>query len=490
MWQIAFFALNNTATNIYLFAMGFVTYYATGIAGLSVLIVSTVLTAMRAFDAVTDPIIGFIVDRTETRFGKFRPIMVLGNIVLAVSFLLMFTLTHELPLAAQLPFFVLIHAIYILGYTMQTTMTRAAQTVLTNNPKQRPLFTIFDSVYNILLFTGGQLFVAAYLVEKYGDFTLGFFAELNTIVVTASAIFTVLAVIAIRSKDQKEFFGLSDFAPKVRFRDYWPILKNNRPIRMLVLAASTDKLAGQVMQQQVAQVMFFGIILGNFALSGTVSMIAIAPSLLITYLGVMYARKRGLKRTLVAASWAGVIAFTTLFVLFYLFDPQEFTLAEFGVLTVVFLALYSVGRGVSTLGPSIVIPMIADVADYETYRTGRYVPGMLGALFSLVDKAVSSLAPAIVGGLVAVIGFRDEFPTVDDTLTDGLLFVGLLAILGIPVLMWLVSIIAMKFYELDSERMEEIQAEIAKTKEEILEGKERREKYGTSVKGEDPEKKE
>ena len=47
--------------------------------------------------------------------------------------------------------------------------------------------------------------------------------------------------------------------------------------------------------------------------------------------------------------------------------------------------------------------MTADCADYEVYRTGKYVPGMMGTLFSLVDKLISSFAPLLTGVAFAAI---------------------------------------------------------------------------------------
>ncbi|WP_058306531.1 MFS transporter [Gracilibacillus massiliensis] len=466
-WQIALFALNNTATNLYLFAMTFVTYYATGIAGLTVVVVSTILASMRAFDAITDPIIGFIIDKTETKFGKFRPIQLIGNVVLLTSFIAMYSI-HHLPDNLQLIGFIVTHAIYILGYTMQTSVTRAAQTVLTNDPKQRPLFTIFDSIYNASLFSLGQIYVSSYLVGKHGeDFPMPLFVELNTLVVIVSLTFTILAIIAIRSKDRKEFYGLADINVQTRFRDYWPVLKKNRAMQMLVISASTDKLAAQAMQQQAVNVMLFGILLGNFALSGTINLIILVPSLLITFLGVGYARKTGLKKSLVRFSWVGVISFIAIIGLFMVVDdPQVANFESIGFVTILFLILYSIGRGVSTLTPSIVIPMIADASDYETYRSGRYVPGMMSALFSFVDKLVSSLAPAVVGFMVAIIGYQNEFPQIGETLTPDLFVMTLVLAFGIPIAGWLISILAMKFYPLDEHKMKEIQEEIAKVKEE------------------------
>ena len=72
-WRLGLFALNNTATNIYMFTMGYISMYATGIAGLMVTVVGFILTAMRMFDGVTDPIVGFLIDKTDGKFGKFRP---------------------------------------------------------------------------------------------------------------------------------------------------------------------------------------------------------------------------------------------------------------------------------------------------------------------------------------------------------------------------------------------------------------------------------
>ncbi len=464
LWKIGFFALNNTATNFYLFAMGFVAYYATGIAGLTVVVVSTILTAMRLFDGVTDPIIGFVIDKTESKFGKFRPLMILGNIILAGSVIIMYSVTHLLPTNLQLLFFIFIYAIHIIGYTLQTAVTKAAQTVLTNHPKQRPLFSIFDATYNVGLFTGMQIVVASYLVPKYGGFEMGLFLELNAYAIIASAVFTVLAVIGIWDKDRKEYFGLAEQTVETKFRDYWPILKGNRPLQMLVISASSDKLAGSIVRQPAVHIIFFGIMMGNYALSGTVSLVTLIPTLLLTFLGIGYARKRGLKKSFVAGTWLALIPFSILLVMFFFIDATQISLTSLNLVTIVFLVLYCIGLGFGSLTGNMVIPMIADCSDYETNKTGRFIPGMLGTLFSFVDKLISSLAATIVGVALASIGFREQFPQVDDSLTTSLLMIGLLLKFGFPILGWITSLIAMKFYPLDDVKMKEIQAAIAEVK--------------------------
>ena len=96
-WQLLLFVFNNTASNIYLMTMMYVSYYANGVAGLGVAFVSNVIMFSRAWDGVTDPLIGFVVDRTNGRFGKFRPFMFIGNVIMLGTVVLMFTTTHLIP---------------------------------------------------------------------------------------------------------------------------------------------------------------------------------------------------------------------------------------------------------------------------------------------------------------------------------------------------------------------------------------------------------
>ncbi|MFS0820130.1 MFS transporter [Bacillus sp. 1P02SD] len=465
LWEIGFFALNNTATNLYMFIMMFVSYYAAGIAGIGVVVVSTILTSMRIFDGITDPIVGYMVDKTEGKFGKFRPFMIIGNIILAGSVLVLYNVTHLIPESFRLLFFILIYAIHIIGYTCQTSVTKAAQTVLTNDPKQRPLFAVFDGIYNTLLFTGGQVYVASYLIKKYGgDFNMGLFTELNTIAMILAGVFTVLAVIGLTSKDKKEYFGLAEETVQTKFRDFWPILKKNKPLLKLITAVTVDKLAFSLLRHAVVVVMLFGILIGDYGLSGTISMITIVPTLLITFWAVAKARKTGMKKAFLFSTWIALGTFIALMAMFIMIDGSTISLSNLGLATILFIVLYTLALGFGQVPSTLVNPMIADVSDYETSTSGRYVPGMIGTMFSFIDKLITSLAPAIVGFAVALIGFKDAFPTVKDVLTPELKVVTIILAFGIPALALTISGLIMSRYELDGTKMEEIQAKIAAKK--------------------------
>ena len=104
LWRIAGFALNNTATNLYLMFMNYVSFYLLGFVGVGMVMASSFTMAMRIWDGVTDPFIGYMVDKTNGKFGKNRPFMVIGNIILAASSFIMFHFTHKLPEVNCTPF--------------------------------------------------------------------------------------------------------------------------------------------------------------------------------------------------------------------------------------------------------------------------------------------------------------------------------------------------------------------------------------------------
>lgn len=132
-----------------------------------------------------------------------------------------------------------------------------------------------------------------------------------------------------------------------------------------------------------------------------------------------------------------------------------------GIESLLFIALWSLGKGVQGASGALTINAIVDCADYETYRTRRYVPAMMGTMFSFIDKLVSSLANTIIGLVVFLIGYRNAFPQIGDPYTEPLFYVATFLFLGMPILGWIASLIALKFYPLSREKMEEIQKEIA-----------------------------
>ncbi|TDO93943.1 Na+/melibiose symporter-like transporter [Halanaerobium saccharolyticum] len=458
-WQIAFFALNNTATNTAFVLIMYYAFFTQNVLGLSAAIVGGIATAMRMFDGFTDPVIGFILDKTDTKFGKYRPFMLAGNIILVVMIIALFNVPPEWSAQTKYIVTALLYGLAIIGYTFQTSCTKGAQAALTNDPAQRPLFTFFDAIYNTLLFAGATWFIMTYMAPKYAQNVNdpALWSTVSVIFMAASFVMTVLAIIGIWSKDRTEYFGLAENAVEIKFKDAWEVLKNNRPLQMLIVAASTDKLA--LTARRAGFVYFFSNILYNTALQGTFSVWVMAPAILVTYLGVKYAEKVGLKNAFVKLTWMGTALIVVLLVITPMLAEGELTTGVL-ILLVVLGAQYSV----SQLAGNIVIPMIADCTDYESCRSGRFMSGFIGTIFSFVDKMISSLGTVIIGFSIALAGYGGQKIPPNSPVSQSLEIAILFIVFGLPLIGHVASLIAMKFYPLDAEKMAEIQDEIEEKK--------------------------
>ncbi|MBR5127658.1 MAG: MFS transporter [Roseburia sp.] len=477
LWRIGCFALNNTSTNLYMFLMNYVAYYLAGWVGVGTVLAGSFSMIMRIWDGVTDPFVGFMVDKMDGKFGKNRPFMVIGNVILCVTSFILFHVTHLLPMAARFPFFIVVSCIYYLGYTAQCVVTKSAQTCLTNDPKQRPLFAIFDGIYNTILFAGLAV-VAANLGVKYGGFTNdpAVFHELWMMFATISFVFMCIAVFAIAPKDRKEFFGTGQ-SQKIGLKDYWDTLKGNRAIQMLVVSAGTDKLAMQMKGNSAMMIVLCGFMVGDYALSGTITGMISIPTMVLMMFGVGgLATRLGQRKAMLIGSWGGIIINALLIALWLLGDYSTFSAGNgavnWGFFSIAYIVLNVLLGGFTGISGNIVIPMTADCADYEVYRTGKYVPGLMGTLFSFVDKLISSFAPMLISVAFAAIGFTESLPDLkhieainaNPEWKQTTFLVTLALLYGSVIIGNLCNVVALKFYPLTKEKMEEIQEKIAEIK--------------------------
>lgn len=565
-WEIALYALNNTSTNLYMSLVGYISYYLVGIIGTTVVFAGSFVTIMRIWDGVTDPIVGMLVDKTNTKFGKNRPFIVIGNVILFATTWFMFNIIPTIGQGMRLPVFIVIYMIYVLGYTAQCVVTKSAQSCLTNDPQQRPTFSMFDMVYNTLaLSVIIPIYVSDTLVPKFtlklsqhkdqlleliektpsllkvlestkaegvtkldiaageavnfaklsseealeivnnldgyladypkvADVALNafynpeFFSFFHLIIGGIAAVCACLAVFGLARKDRQEYFGTGE-VQKVTIKDYADVLAHNRGIQMLIVAASSDKLSLSMQTNGTIMVCIFGIMAGNYSYFGSQSAIAAIPTVVLGLLGMgVVAKKLGQKMALVVGTVGALASAAGMFLLFLLGDPSSMVLpivsltkpatwanllvganwSMFGVLYIVFWCLM---KGFSGIASSIVIPMTADCADYEVYRSGRYVPGLMGTLFSFVDKVISSFAATLVSLMFAAIGFKEVLPTAETPYSDGIFWVCMACLIGAPCVGWILNVVAMKFYPLSKEKMESIQERIAEIKAEAMKKK-------------------
>lgn len=483
LYQLALFPMNNGATNVYfVLILSYVATFGENILGL-IGFASVMVTVMRLFDAITDPIIGSLMDKTSTRFGKFRPFMVIGNVIMAVSVLILYICTPAIPkelLWARYVAFTLLYMVWVIGYTFQTSVTRAAQAVLTNDPKQRPLFTIFNTVGS-LAGMGVMQFIGPILAGDgfFGDYNASWFAVMTPIGIAVSIVLTILAIIGIWHKDNEKYFGLGGKQERVKIKEYVQIVKTNKPLQRLMVAGGGCKLALSIATNVTVLCMLYGAMMGNY--DGlylpmmVLGYVFSAPFFLLT---VRTAQKHGQKRSLMTYITVALLCYVGVLALLLLWkqgDPNwNLSFLSDGKLninlyTILFLLFFGVGYGAYYSTADMPIPMVADCADYETYRSGKFIPGIMGTLFSLVDKLVSSLSSTVVFVAVSFIGYVG-LPTKATPYMAGMNWVVIALFCLVPMCAWLLTLLAMRGYELDGQRIKTIQAVNAARKQAIEKG--------------------
>ena len=472
-YQLMLFPLNNGATNVYyVLVLSYIATFGSKVLALSMIFASVMVTGMRLFDAITDPIIGALMDRTNGKFGKFRPFMVIGNLIMAVSILVLYCLTPLIPATmmwARYAVFVALYAVWVIGYTFQTSCTRSGQTVLTNDPKQRPLFTIFNTVGS-LLGMGAMQFFAPILAKNYegGYGSAGFFRMLAPVGIVISILLTLLAVVGIWEKDQPKYFGIGgEKTEKLKVSEYVQIIKENKPMQRLMVAGAGCKLALSIATNTTVLCMLYGCMMGNYdGLYLPMMVLGYVFSVPFFLLTVRTSQKKGQKASLMRYVSVALVCYVGVFILLLLWkqDSAAFSLSLLGegglsinLYTVLFILLFGIGYGAYYATADMPIPMVADCSDYETYQSGKYIPGIMGTLFSLVDKLVSSLSATVVGVAVSFIGL-ESLPTQYDPYTPGMNVVVIVLFCVIPMVAWAATLIAMKGYSLTGEKMKEIQA--------------------------------
>lgn len=485
LYQLALFPLNNGATNVYyVLILTYIATFGNKVLGLAMVFASFMVTGMRVFDAITDPIIGAMMDKTNGRFGKFRPFMVIGNVVMAISVIVLYCVTPLIPanmMWLRYTAFIVLYAVWVIGYTFQTSVTRAGQAVLTNDPKQRPLFTIFNTIGS-LAGMGVMQFIGPIMAgDRFaGDYNASWFAIMTPIGIIVSVSLTTLAIIGIWEKDNSKYFGIGgDKQQKLKVSEYVQIVKANKPLQRLMIAGGGCKLALSIATNITVLIMLYSCMMGNYdSLYLPMMVLGYVFSVPFFALTVRTSQKKGQKASLMTYVRLALICYIGVLVLLLLWKHGDPTrnlsiMGENGLsinlYTIAFILCFGIGYGAYYATADMPIPMVADCADYETYRSGRFIPGIMGTLFSLVDKLVSSLSATVVSIALLFIGVHD-LPTKLTPYVSGMNWVVIVLFCLIPMCAWALTLWAMKGYELDGARIKTIQAVNAARKAAITDG--------------------
>ena len=462
LWQIICYACNGLVGMSVYSLIGMASYSASIGYGITTATVGIILTCSRILDAITDPLLAFVYDRVNTRFGKLRILMIAGYLIEAVALYCMFTGFSSKGMG--LPVFALLYVFYVIGYTITNMTAQTIPAIMTNDPKQRPTIGVWTTAFNYLVPMAMSMMMNVVLLPKFGgQYNQAFLTAACNVTLLVAAIGTVLVCLGVAAYDKPETFLGTKKTEPLKMADIIEVLTHNRPLQCYIASNASDKLAQQVASQAIINTLFNGILIGNMGLATILTVISMVPAIFFAAFGAKYVGKHGSKKGIVTWTYVSM-TITAMLVLFFIFG----TPTQIGVMgspsMIVYVVLTLLLNGSNMCITTSNTSYMADAIDYELDRSGRYIPAVVSGTYSLVDKLISSFAAVIATGAVAMLGYTTTMPQPTDPCTSAIFWMTLSLKFGMPLIGWVVTLVAMRGCPLTREEMIQVQKRIAEKK--------------------------
>ena len=221
---------------VYMLSASYVLYYFQDVLGVSAVAMGVILLAARIFDAFNDPVMGIIVARTKTRWGKFRPWLLIGTLTNAVVLFLMFSCPPSLDAGGLVAYAAVTYILWGVTYTMMDIPYWSMIPAFTEGGREREgLTTLARSCAGVgsAIITVATVMAVQFLGSAAGganakEIEIIGFKWFSLIVAVLFVVFTVLTCINVKEKSTAEMDAVS---VKQMFR---ALLKNDQAVAIVV----------------------------------------------------------------------------------------------------------------------------------------------------------------------------------------------------------------------------------------------------------------
>lgn len=450
-WQMALGMMNNGASMCFFMLMMYASYIGSAGYGVGTALLGLIITGTRIFDGITDPIIAFLIDKTNTGVGKIRIWLAGGWLVEAIAVILMINVLSGRGFGVLM--YSTIYALYIIGYTMNSIAGNIIPTVMVTDPRQRPIVGVFGTIYSYFVPMIVTILINVVILPKFeNQYSIPMLQTASLVILAVSLVFMILCCIGITPIDKMENFTSTTAEPeKVRLRDAIKLVTSSRALLTFIIGAAADKFAQQTAGQAVITTMLSGILIGNMQIATKISVYAMVPSIVFAFLGAKYAGRHGSRQSMITWSWACVAVLAPMYIWLSLIDMRTISLATLPMIGYTLASLAKNGTMMCVTTTNTM--MLSDIVDFEHARTGNYLPATITGTYSFVDKLISSFGATVASFAIALIGFTSTLPQPTDDPTPEIKFVALFLTFGLPILGRLCAIVAMKFNPITKKSM-------------------------------------
>jgi glucuronide carrier protein len=443
----------------------FLLYYYTDVAGISAAAVGTMFLVVRLWDAFADLLAGRLVDRTMTRWGKFRPFLMFGAVPLLFMSYLVFHVPTSFDAGLKLIYAYATYAVLGLVYSLVNIPYGSLASAVTQSVHERAKLVAaraFGSAVGGVLLTfviGAQISdlrgqkaaiatpedLVAYQAAVQGTFTKITLAFI--VVGTAAFWFTAWACRerVIRSQ------------PRISVKETIGTLKSNKPLAYLC-GSSFFYLIG-LFAVGGTTAFYAQYVLGNIGLVGLITLVNVGISLLVTPLIPMIIDRFGKKNVFQYCGLFTIVGGVGLF------------LAPANMLWLVLVTLAVKGAGASLIN-TLMFGLEADTVEYGEWQTGKRSEGATYALFSFVRKVTQSIGGAVGAWALAAGGYIAASSVNPNPIQPDSAILAIKATIGLlPAAAALIAMLIFVKYPLTDARFKEIRDETEARKLAAIEAK-------------------
>ena len=414
---------------IYTAMSAFLLFYYTDYAGVSALAVGTIMMISRVFDGISDIVMGVIVDRTKSKFGKARPWLLRMCIPFAISGVLLFSVPTGWAATPKLIYvFVTYNLVSTVIYTAINVPYSALNALMTQDPYERSVLSIFRN----LLATAGTLIINTFtlpLVERFGNNasawtkTFCVFGFVAVVAFVVNFIGTKERVQATR--DEKGDIETVPFITGIKalfHNKYWIMMTGMLALFFLMYSVNGG-----------ATVYYAKDILGDKDLVATINGIFNVVQILGMFFIAMLVKRYG-KRNVFSVGL--VLDIIGMLVLHF----------SGGVMTMIVVSSVIRGLG-NACGGATMWAMVSDTIDYGEWKTGYRTEGLVNSACSFGYKIGNGIGSALLGLILELGGYVGTQATQSAQALTSIE----ICFVWIPIAIYVAGLIIMRFYNLDKE---------------------------------------
>ena len=432
------YGLGDTACNLTFQTVNlFLFIYYTDVFGLPAAAVGTMVLVARVLDAVLDPLTGILADRTQSRWGKFRPYVLFGALPFGLCGYLMFS-SPALDPSNKLIFAYITYILMWVAYTAVNIPYSALMGVMSASSADRTSL----STYRFVCAFSGGLAINALTLPLRDYFGGGDAATGYKYTMLVFSVVSVAMLLYTFSQTRERVVPSPD--PDASLGKDLKYLFSNGPWLVLFFAAFLTLTNVGIRNASI--IYYFKYNVGDeskFTLFGTIGTIAFIAGAMATPLFLRFCNRRALMIGLTSVNAVAMAAF-------FFVDPKS-------MLTLHLLNI--VGTFAAGPTPAIVWSMYADTADYGAWKFGRRTTGLVFSAAVFAQKIGLAVGSFMLGWILNFVGF---VPNVSQT-PRALLGINVVFSL-LPGAIGLLSGLVILFYKLDDRTVKTMESELAASK--------------------------